>query len=163
MSRLWAAVTAASFSPVPDEPLARIEWTERPRTSPALWQAPPSARPTWASFKPLSPGRRCPGRLDGELRGLFVRGLGGGADVVAHPGGKCGGQRCARDVTPRDEARRLPVRGCSKPTPSRSSRPLPRAPRASAICERLAGILRRGLLDRDITCFVGGQGRCGSG
>ena len=56
------------------------------------------------------PGRRCPGRLDGELRGLFVRGLGDGADVVAHPGGKRGGQRCARDVTPRDEARRLPVR-----------------------------------------------------
>jgi hypothetical protein len=41
--------------------------------------------------------------------------------------------------------------------------PLPRAPRANAICERLAGILRRGLLDRDITCFVGGQGRCGGG
>jgi hypothetical protein len=86
MSRAWAAVAAASFSPVPDEPLARIEWTERSRTSPAPWQAPPGARPTWASSKPLRPGRRCPGRLDGELRGLFVRGLGDGADVVAHRG-----------------------------------------------------------------------------
>ena len=110
MSKAWAAVAAASFSPVPT---ARRPGSSGP-SGPAPCPRPGKRRPVPGQPGPPQAARpvpaRCPGRLDGELRGLFVRGLGDGADVVAHPGGKRGGQRCARDVTPRDEARRLPVR-----------------------------------------------------
>jgi len=116
MSRLWAVVAAAWFSSVPDEPLARIEWTERPRTSPAPWQALPGAGANLGVVQPAPPRPgvpRPPGRRVARPVRPWSRRRRGGS---RSPGWEMWRSAvCAR----RNSARRRPPpacsRGCSEP------------------------------------------------